>query len=321
MIDPDSVPAAGDPPEFHADFLELSVFKSAERSVSIHAYIRDLRLSNADEAAADAEDDTDAETDDGADYSEPLAESAFSELDDRTQACGGSGVDHYPFEITANRVALCDNAESSLYTFLALLSWFGKDAGPPGTDGEKLFEEVSAQVAAAYLGGPNPDVKWFVFGFPRRFTTAKGFKDALDTLCRALGEGQGHHKGRPKLPDEKDAKLDVVAWREFSDRRQGKLINFGQCATGRNWAGKVTELPQTVDWCTTWMADRPGVWPIRSFFVPHRIDAANWFDTCVKGGLLYDRCRIASLTARLDGDLKGQCEAWSQHVLRRIRSN
>jgi hypothetical protein len=320
MIDPDTVPAAGDPPEYHADFLELSVLKSADRSIFIHAYIRDLRLSSADEAAADAEEETDPESDGRTDYSEPLAESAFDELDDRVRACGNN-ADCYPFEITANCVALHENAEKSLYTFLALLSWFGKDKGPPGTNGVKLFEEVCARVAAAYLGWPNPHIDWFVFGFPRQHTTPRGFKDALDALCTKLGEGQGHHTGRLKMPDEKDGKLDIVAWRDFPDRREGKLINFGQCATGRNWMGKVVELPQAVDWCTMWMANRPGVWPIRSFFVPHRVDMTNWFDTCVKGGILYDRCRIASFATVLDPALKAECEAWSQHVLQQIRGN
>jgi hypothetical protein len=34
-----------------------------------------------------------------------------------------------------------------------------------------------------------------------------------------MGEGGSHHKGRPKLPDQKDGKLDIVAWKEFEDKR------------------------------------------------------------------------------------------------------
>ena len=63
------------------------------------------------------------------------------------------------------------------------------------------------------------------------------------------------------------------------------------------------------------MADRPGVWPVRCFFVPHRIDRTNWFDTCVKGGILLDRCRIASLAAELDANLEAELANWSSHVL------
>jgi hypothetical protein len=315
MIDTKNLPSPTDGPEYHADFLELTALKSASRSVSIHEYIRDLKIANADETLADAEGDKKPEED--LDQSEPLAEAAFGELDDRNRSCG-KDANRYPFEITSNSLKLREDADKSIYTFLALLSWFGKDAGPAASNGEKLFEEVCARAAAAYLGGPIPQVKWYVFGFPRR-VEPKGFKAALNALCNELGEGQGHHKGRLKTPHEKDGKLDVVAWREFHDRRQGKLIAFGQCATGENWSEKVTELPQSVDWCTTWMADRPGVWPVRSFFVPHRIDRTNWFDTCVKGGILHDRCRIASLAPGVDKALEEELANWSSHVLNDIR--
>ena len=314
MIDPKNPPSATDPPEDHADYLELIAFNRPAGNVSFHEYIKDLEIAGADEAIADSDPVGPDET---FDQSEPLAEAAFAELDDRRRACGDDAT-RYPFHISGNSLSLGADADKSIYTFLALLSWYGKDAGPKGSGGEKLFEEVCARAAAAYLGGPSEQVKWYVFGFPRRLPP-KGFRNALDSLCEQLGEGQGHRKGRPKLPHEKDGKLDVVAWREFHDRRQGKLITFGQCATGADWVGKMTELPQTVDWCTTWMADRPGVWPVRSFFIPHRVDQVNWFDACVKGGILLDRCRIASLASAIDSELETEITAWSAHVLAVIR--
>ena len=317
MIDPETLPEATAPREHHADFLELSALKSTRGSVSIQEFIRDLKMANATEAIADSEGyDEDREPDD---LTEALAEAAFSEIDDRERACGIRS-EWYPFKIDSNTVTLRENADTSLYTFLALLSWFGKDAGPAGTNGERLFEEICAKATEAYLGGPDQHVRSFVFGFPRR-VLPKGFKAALDTLCAEMGEGSGHRTGRPKLPHEKDAKLDVVAWREFDDKRQGKLIAFGQCATGRDWVGKVIELPSPVDWCTTWMADRPSVWPVRAFFVPHRVDRVNWFDTCVKGGVLYDRCRIASLASGMDENLRTAWAKWSSSVLQRLRGS
>ena len=136
-----------------------------------------------------------------------------------------------------------------------------------------------------------------------------------------MGDGGCHHKGRPKLPDQKDGKLDIVAWKEFEDKRQGKLITFGQCATGRDWEAKRSELPAAEDWCTNWMADRPAVWPVRSFFVPHRVDRGNWFYTCSLSGILYDRCRIASLASTLDTGLEAKWKKWSSHVLKEIRNS
>jgi hypothetical protein len=291
MIQTDSVPEATAPPEHHADFLELSTLRSGQKSVSIQEFIRDLRISNAAEVVADS---SGREDDERNEEAEAVAQTAFDELDERRRNFGTHAA-YYPFEVTGNTVNLRRGGEKSLYTFLALLSWFGKGAGPKGTDGEKLFEDVCAKAAEAYFGGPGDRVKSFIFGFPRR-VHPKGFAAALDALCKSLGEGGGHRKGRPKLPDQKDGKLDIVTWVEFRDTRQGKMITFGQCATGRNWDEKISELPPPDRWCGHWMADTPSVLPLRSFFVPHRIERDSWSHTCTFGGILFDRCRIASLS-------------------------
>jgi hypothetical protein len=315
MINPDTVPEATAPTEHHADFLEFSALQSWNGNVSVRDYVRDLKLASSTEAIADSEGRE--EEPDPDDESEALAEAAFAELDERQRSCGGQ-AGQYPFRITGNTLQLKKNADQSLYTFLALLSWYGKDAGPKDTDGEKLFEEVCAKAAEAYLGGPGNRVRSYVFGFPRGLEP-KGFAEALNRLCAELGEGQGHHKGREKLPDQKDGKLDIVAWVEFEDKRQGKLITFGQCATGRNWDEKVTELPPPDRWCGHWMAETPTVLPLRSFFVPHRIERHNWSRTCTFGGILYDRCRIAGLASKINSTLQKSWASWSAHALKRIR--
>jgi hypothetical protein len=165
MIQPDTVPDATAAPEFHADFLELCTLRSETRSISAQEYIRDLRIGNATEAIADAE-DIEATTE-GDDEAEDLAQQAFNELDERLRNFG-STAGEYPFEVSSNTLTLRNGGDESLYTFLALLSWFGKDAGPAGTDGEKLFEDVCARAAEAYLGGTGGRVTSIVFGFPRR---------------------------------------------------------------------------------------------------------------------------------------------------------
>jgi hypothetical protein len=317
MIDPDTLPSPTDSAGCHADFLELSALRSPTAGVSIYSLIRDLRLASANEVVADSEESD--QQDESDDQSEPIAEAAFAEFDDRGRSCGAD-PGHYPFEVSINAIRLRDDADQSLYTFLALLSWFGKDAGPDRADGEKLFEEICAKATETYLGSPHSHVKSFVFGFPRRLQPS-GFAAALDKLCHELGEGQGHRRGRPTLPNQKDGKLDIVAWRAFEDHREGKIIAFGQCATGKNWEAKITELPQPHTWCAHWMMDSPVVEPIRSFFVPHRIDHTEWSLKCRLGGILYDRCRIASLASGLvDASLEAEWTAWSRHVLQEIRS-
>jgi hypothetical protein len=67
------------------------------------------------------------------------------------------------------------------------------------------------------------------------------------------------------------------------------------------------------------MADTLAVLPVRSFFVPHRVERANWSHTCTFGGILYDRCRIASLASGFDANLQVTWAKWSSHVLKAIR--
>lgn len=319
MIKPGTVPDATAPPEHHADFLELSSLRNAQKSVSFQEFVRDLRIGNPAEVLADASDwdGDDDSVDENSTEAESIAQTAFDELDERKRHFGQISGE-YPFEVQNNSINFKPGGDESLYTFLSLLSWYGKNAGPRGIDGEKVFEDVCAKASEVYLGGPSHRVKSFVFGFPRR-VQPRGFADALDTLCKQLGEGGGHRKDRAKLPDQKDGKLDLVAWVEFHDVRQGKLICFGQCATGRNWGEKITELPPADRWCGHWMSDTPTVLPMRSFFVPHRIQRDSWSHSCTFGGVLFDRCRIASLASMTDGDLRKEWVDWSAHVLREIR--
>jgi hypothetical protein len=225
-------------------------------------------------------------------------------------ACGADGA--YPFDVRENYITLREGYHHSVYVFLLLLSNYGHDPGTLGNSGAKLFEEVCANAAEAYMGGPDSLVRAEAFGFPRRKLPA-GFARAVDTLCAVLGEGL-RHRARPTSRDQKDARLDVVAWRGFPDGKVGKLIAFGQCATGGNWSEKRTELQPHV-WCEMWMEDMPPVIPVKFFFVPHRLATALWLETCLLAGVLFDRCRIAYLVRSLPTDLALRVTEWSSAVL------
>jgi hypothetical protein len=314
MTDALALPASSAPREHLADWLELRTLVVAERSTSFRDVVGQYKIGGVIDSKKEYEEGADVEFDED-EACEALAESVFAEIAEREKACGGPGAS-YPYEVSGDLVNGASSIEASIYTFLALLSKYGKDAGPTHGEGAKLFEEVSAKAAEVYLGGYHADVHSRVFGFPRRLLPA-GFKSALDQLCEDLGEGVCHRSDRPLLEDQKDAKLDIVAWREFADRRPGKLIAFGQCATGQDWKDKIAELPNTDKWCSWWMADVPVVWPIRLFFVPHRIEYEAWPWTNIVGGILFDRCRIAHLTADIDPDIVRRCAEWSANVLKK----
>ena len=250
------------------------------------------------------------------DLYEAAAEGVFMEISDRICACGEP---NYPFTTTSQDIAVRADTSHSVYTFLLLLSRFGQDAGPTKNEGAKLFEEICGHIVMSFLGGKDALADAHVFGFPRR-VACDGFAHALDSLCQHMAEGGGS-RNQPTTPNQKDAKLDVVGWKSFRDMRKGRLIIFGQCATGNNWREKRSELISTQDWCSYWMKDRPAVWPLRAFFVPHRVGDRDWLETCVHGGLLFDRCRITSCAGSLPKEIADQMMAWSQYVTDDNRGN
>jgi hypothetical protein len=312
-----------DPPEEKADWAECWTLVSKDGNTSFSEIRAVMKIGGSadahfefdefDYAEVEGSNDKDAGTENTNLY-EAAAEDTFLEISDRIEACGEPA---YPFDVTAENIAMRDDSSTSTYTFLLLLSEYGPNAGSKKNEGAKLFEDICAHAVMTFLGGKKDLAEAQVFGFPRR-VTHNSFSDALDVLCNNLMEGEGC-KNRPKTLDQKDAKLDVVGWKSFRDQRMGRLIIFGQCATGSDWRSKRSELIAPLDWCSYWMKDRPAVWPMRAFFVPHRIGLRDWLDTCVHGGLLFDRCRLASYTTELPKETTDEMVAWTKCVMEQNR--
>lgn len=300
-------PAASDEPDDHADFLELKALDPDEDGAAIRELIRDLRIGGSSDGLEgyDAGAEIDQADDD---LYEGIAEAAFAEIDQRRRSCGEVS---YPFEIANSVISPSTQATGQVYLFMALLSHFGVGAGPAGSRPTKMFEDICASAARGYLGD---GAKALVFGFPRR-VLPPGFGPALDAMCGNMGEGLGH-KASPVSADQKDAKLDIVAWKDFADRRAGKLILFGQCAAGNDWYDKITELPEPGKWCEAWLLEVPLVNPMRLFFVPHRVRQKAWANTNRFGGVLFDRCRIAQYALGVPEDVVTECQTWSEHVIK-----
>lgn len=316
-------PNLGDSPEEKADWVECWTLVSKDRNTSFSELRSVLKIGGSADAYSESNEFEYSEAEGSAvdvvsaedtDLYEASAEDTFIEISDRLSACGESA---YPFLVTGEALTIRADTNASVYTFLLLLSKYGPDAGPKKNEGAKLFEDVCAHAVLTFLGGEKNLAEAHVFGFPRRVNHT-GFSTALDALCGNLKEGDGC-KNRPTTPEKKDANLDVVGWKSFRDQKKGRLIVFGQCATGNNWQSKRSELIQPGDWCSLWMKDRPAVLPIRAFFVPHHIDSKDWYETCVTGGLLFDRCRIASNTTDLPKAILKKIIAWIRYVVEKNR--
>ena len=282
-----------------ADFAELTAWR--DQSVSHASLSKDLgRLAENDHSDGVPEDDE----------AEPVIDDAFVELERRREAC--SGADAYPFEIGKNGNTLrtvpgARNTKRLVYIYLLLATRLHMDRNRlhAGLDGTHLFEHLSAAVARGYLGAR---AESFVFG------TAAGsasFTDKIDELCRRIGEGGGF-ASRPGISSHRrDGKLDVAAWKSFSDGLPGKIIVFGQCKTGTHYRDSLTQL-QPDSFCRKWFRDPPVVNPVRAFFVSESLPDANWVGGGMDAGLMFDRCRIVDFCDDIDGKTRQNIAEWTK---------
>jgi hypothetical protein len=192
----------------------------------------------------------------------------------------------YPFSLHEGVVSLRGSKEDFIsYVFCLCLSYFGdKQKKGDRIFPRRLFEDLAAHAAKSFLSGGS-----YRFAAPRK--DVPSFRGALEKLCLRMGEGTGCKQQDTR--SAQDDNLDIVAWRHFPDRLPGKLLLFGQCATGDDWQEpKLTSL-QPDDFCKYWLSDYPASPLIKAYFIPHRVDGSDWYKVNVFGGIVFDRCRIS----------------------------
>ena len=232
----------------------------------------------------------------------------YEEIELRRKACR----DGYPLSVdeVGYTLHLSQDANMSkyiIYKYLLLATRLNmsNDRVQGGIDGTLLLEELAAQVARGYLGVRAESI---VFGTAEGTT---GFSDKVNDLCQRLEEGGEfvNPGGGPLL--QKDDKLDVVAWKPFSDRREGKLIAFGQCKTGTNWKDHLTQLRPDA-FCSNWFRTQPVLTPISMFFVSEALPRVGWRNHAVAAGLLFDRCRIVDFSNEINQDVLERITTWTE---------
>jgi hypothetical protein len=306
----DPAPSASAAPAEHADWLELKALASQDRNSSISDLGRTIERAGTMDAMV--EDDDVAGVDPDGDGASAITSAAFFEIESREQGCGTSAG--YAFDVGENSIEAKKKAEETIYVFLLLLARYGHQAAKEVALADSLFEEVSAAAVRGYMGGTAARADAIAFG-PTRRKKGTGFRSAVDDLCSRLGEGGGIST-EPAASDQKDAKLDVVAWTPFPDSRRGKLVMFGQCATGKNWPSKLTEL-QPHAFCGVWMREPLHIVPHRAFFLPFTIPDRTWNIAISNGGIVFDRCRIAAHATDVPAPILKKCRQWSKAVMAR----
>lgn len=246
--------------------------------------------------------------DDEDDINADALDDVMIEIDRRSKSC----VEGYPFTLDLQGTVLrhdpSDASERSVvYRYLLLSTRLNMTADKvqANIDGTGLLEEISAAVLRCYLGYDRAHS--VVFG------TAIGgtFRDKVDALCGALGEGGSFEALDPGPVNANDDRLDSVAWIPFSDMRGGKLIIFCQCKTGSSWKEHTTQL-QPDAFIRRWMKHRTFlVMPVRAFCVSEATCPTHWGGLVSYAGLLFDRLRLVDFLDRIEPELLERIRAWN----------
>jgi hypothetical protein len=282
-----------------ADWLEIYALISADGNSSRGDLEKTLRTASVFESR-------------GREAVEEVCLQVFSELEQRAVAA----AEAYPF-VVDGAVLRCkaNRTEFIAYIFCLFLSYFRWSTGRNyeiTINPWLLFEELSRIAAVEYINGDG-----ISFGTSRGAGTATtaAFKKAIKDLCKKIGEGTDFKE--QAVLHRQDDKVDLVVWKDFSDKRTSKLVMFGQCAAGDNWIGKVTELRPDAFW-RQWMVDSNVSPHLRSFYIPHRVEIKQWNFYARKADILFDRCRVAFWAYRNNSAVLSNASygKWYEHILR-----
>ena len=286
-----------------ADFAELLAWQND--SVSAREILAYLGRTGGNEYNEGVDDEDDINAD--------ALDDVMIEIDRRGRSCVGG----YPFALELKGTVLRhdssdDSDRAVVYRYLLLSTRLNMmtDKVQVGIDGTGLLEEISAAVLRCYLGYDRAQSA--VFG------TAIGgtFRDKIDALCGALGEGGSFEALDPGPVNANDDRLDSVAWIPFSDMRAGKLIIFCQCKTGSSWKDHTTQLQPDV-FIKRWMKHRTFlVVPVRAFCVSEATCPTKWGGLVSYAGLLFDRLRLVDFLDRIDPDLLERLRTWNASAAR-----
>ena len=226
-------------------------------------------------------------------------------MDRRKSALGSS----YPIQIQNLRLLrLTTWRQSPAYSFCLLLSYakrygrWAKSFGRNFTEQGSVFEEITAEALRQEFDG------WSIHSTGWSSARPAGLRRIVEDVRMRLGEKAGRPEEFPEFKVAKDAGLDVVLSRPFSDNRIGFPVYLVQCASGAKWEGKRNE-PNLNVWRT--FIDF-AVKPKKALAIPFALtDDDFWWSCRHMDGMLIDRMRLLSGGRREPN--------WvSHHVKRRV---
>ena len=216
--------------------------------------------------------------DDDISFQDNLDESKLDEVFSEISLRESSLDDAYPFKLDNNTYELIASKPEEttlggwIYMYCLIVSHAKPDTvlktsiGLTNSDKRRDHLQVAATYAAgAVLGNA------VSFGFPRPEQT-----EILQAIKTVFTEHikEGRCLDQPKdgcLTHSKDAGIDVIAWMSFFDNLPGRLIMYGQVASGYNWKEKsiINDVKKFYD---TFFSDEPGSHWVPSMFIPFCLD-------------------------------------------------
>jgi hypothetical protein len=168
----------------------------------------------------------------------------------------------------------------------------------------ELLEEIAEAALANFWGPGSAAIR---FGHPSKHGRPKEFDQAVAWLALRMGlePGVGY---RP--PRRKDGGVDVVAWRQFADKRPGFPIALAQCTIQAETFTKTTDIDLRL-WAS-WLA--MDVDPASMLVLPGTIRTAGpeWKQLATVV-MVIDRIRLMDLLTR--GDAPQVDLSWTEQTL------
>lgn len=193
----------------------------------------------------------------------------------------------YPYRIEDDGVIRVESDYTAIYDLMSLLSMESTPMRSAGSynESDPLFDAVVREAAALTLGSAGRSL---VFGWPPRDGRPSDFGEAVTWAGEQLGVTDGN-LDRPT--EEKDAGVDVIAWRPFGDGRTGYPVYLIQNTIRADYANKAREVVPEM-W-HEWL--RFGHMPRTGFAVPFAIPDGDdrWQKISYSADILLDRLRIA----------------------------
>lgn len=278
----------GDQAWLLADWLEFQVLSS-----EFHAYrVNELMRLSDENQDSESPNITEQDT-----INEAVLQTALNELQFRVDTLGSAYPFH--FEGASSELVLNDPITPGGYVYLYCLffSHVKREEviipDPPHSNNDRDLLQICSTLAAAGSFQANA----VSFGFPRPDNS--NFMNALKTTWNRLEDGTVVDTVPVGAPtDEKDARIDVIAWASTPDNAPGKHYLLGQVATGANWNSK-SILGEMEPFHKIWFTRAPASTPTPAMFIPFCLDVtppatlkdAVYYAT-LKFGLLYYRYRL-----------------------------